>query len=150
MHLPSFACTLTLPLDLLDSITSILGRELCRFPSNCLLRIFDKRPPKRKQQLVSKKKQRDQAKGSSKQCLRCYMVAVPQLNHHQRRRQCLQADKPGKISWIKKISTHDSFKAKSGIPVCGLINSTRLAIMRGLFRPLGTTDSYSTQTVESF
>jgi hypothetical protein len=89
-------------LDFLDSITSILGRELRRFRQIVCSAYSTKDLPKEKA-ARQRKKRRDQAKGAANNASDIHGNSSA-AKSSSAQTPMSQADKTGKLSWIKKIS----------------------------------------------
>ena len=89
-------------LDLLDSITTILGRKLREFRQIVCTAYLMKDLPKERA-ARQRKKQRDQAKTAENSTSDVH-DSSSKAKSSSVQTSTSQADKPGKLSWIKRVS----------------------------------------------
>ena len=136
-------------LDLLDSITTILGRELRQFRRTVCSAYATKDLPK---EHAAHQRKSSEIKRWQQQIILplMHMVVVPKGPDHHRCRSRHKCHNPKNLvsSYrLGRLVTHNSFEAKQRMFSLWTYKLHSLGDYVRTIRALGTTDSYSTQTV---
>ena len=133
-------------LSLLDTITAILGHQLRQFRRIVCSAYSTKDLPKEKA-ARQRKKQRDQAKAATNTASSARGSTSKAAKSSSTQTETSQPNKPGKLVLIKKIRASQLVQGKRRMFSLWTYKLHSLGDYARTIRALGTTDSYSTQTV---